>query len=118
MRIEEIKRSERKKGRILIKLEDSSLLRVTEEELLRFGLSVGMELDAEQIEALHTAARSSSTKVTAANMIVMDMHGRFSFAFFLYYTARIRKMQGRKSRKLYVAKPFAPFGWRSWNDLP
>ena len=69
MRIEEIKRSERKKGRILIKLEDSSLLRVTEEELLRFGLSVGMELDAEQIEALHTAARSSSTKVTAANMI-------------------------------------------------
>ena len=69
MRIEEIRKSERKQGRFLIKLEDSSLLRVTEEELLRFGLSVGMELDAGQIEALKVSAKTSSTKAAAANMI-------------------------------------------------
>jgi len=57
MRIEEVKPSERKKGRFLVKLEDSSLLRVTEEELLRFGLRPGMELDEAQLEELHIATR-------------------------------------------------------------
>ena len=69
MRIEEIKRSERKKGRILVKLDSGDLLRVTEEELLRFGLRAGMELDEEQIGALQSAAKTSSTKAVAANMI-------------------------------------------------
>ena len=36
IRIEEVKRSERKKGRFLVRLEDGNILRVTEEELLRF----------------------------------------------------------------------------------
>ena len=44
MRIEEIKPSEGQKGRFLVKLSDGSLLRVTEEELLRFALVRGMEL--------------------------------------------------------------------------
>ena len=69
MRIEEIKRSERKKDRILVKLDSGDLLRVTEEELLRFGLRAGMELDEEQIGALKRSAKATSTKVTAANMI-------------------------------------------------
>jgi len=69
MRIEEIKRSERKKDRILIKLDSGDLLRVTEEELLRFGLRPDMELDEERIVALKDAAKTSSTKATAANMI-------------------------------------------------
>ena len=45
MRVEEVKRSERKKGRFLVRLEDGDILRVTEEELLRFGLRAGLELD-------------------------------------------------------------------------
>ena len=69
MRIEEIKRSERKKGRILIKLDSGDLLRVTEEELLRFGLRPGMELEEGLLEELKTSAKTSSAKVTAANMI-------------------------------------------------
>ena len=69
MRIEEIKRSERKKDRILVKLDSGDLLRVTEEELLRFGLRAGMELDEEQIGALKRSAKATSTKLTAANMI-------------------------------------------------
>ncbi len=69
MRIEEVKRSERKKGRFLVKLADGDILRVTEEELLRFGLRAGMELDAEALEAVRTSARTSSAKAAAANMI-------------------------------------------------
>ena len=69
MRIEEIKRSERKKGRFLVKLEDSSLLRVTEEELLRFGLRPGMELDEAQLEEIQASVKASSAKATAANIV-------------------------------------------------
>ena len=52
MRIAELKKSERKKGRLLVKLEDGDILRVTEEELLRFRLREGMDLDGETLEAL------------------------------------------------------------------
>ena len=69
MRIEEVKRSERRKGRFLVKLEDGDILRVTEEELLRFGLRAGMELDEEQLAALRVSARASSAKAQAANII-------------------------------------------------
>ena len=57
MRVEEVKRSERKKGRFLVRLEDGDILRVTEEELLRFGLRAGMELDEETAEALKQKIR-------------------------------------------------------------
>lgn len=69
MRIEEVKESQRKRGRFLVKLEDGDILRVTEEELLRFGLRGGMELDGETMEALRASARSSSAKAAAANII-------------------------------------------------
>ena len=69
MRIEEVKESQRKRGRFLVKLEDGDALRVTEEELLRFGLRGGMELDGETMEALRASARSSSAKAAAANII-------------------------------------------------
>ena len=69
MRIDEVKKSERKKGRFLVRLEDGSILRVTEEELLRFGLRAGMELDAETLEELRASAKKSSARATAANMI-------------------------------------------------
>ena len=39
-----MKKSQRKPGRFLVKLEDGSLLRVTEEEVLRFGLRRELEL--------------------------------------------------------------------------
>lgn len=69
MRIEEVKKSERKKGRFLVRLEDGNILRVTEEELLRFGLRAGLELDGEAMEALAASVRASSAKAAAANMI-------------------------------------------------
>ena len=60
MRVEEVKLSQRKKGRFLVKLENGDILRVTEEELLRFGLRRGLELDGETWEALRASARTSS----------------------------------------------------------
>lgn len=69
MRIEEVKESQRKRGRFLVKLEDGDVLRVTEDELLRFGLRSGMELDGETMEALRASARSSSARAAAANII-------------------------------------------------
>ena len=69
MRINELKESQRKKGRFLVRLENGDILRVTEEELLRFGLRSGMELDEEALEALRASAKSSSAKAAAANIL-------------------------------------------------
>ncbi len=69
IRIEEVKRSERKKGRFLVRLEDGDILRVTEEELLRFGLRAGLELDGEMLEAVRASVRASSAKAAAADII-------------------------------------------------
>lgn len=69
MRIKEVKQSERKKGRFLVRLEDGDILRVTEDELLRFGLRAGLALGEEELEALRASARASSAKAAAANII-------------------------------------------------
>ena len=69
MRIEEVKKSERKKGRFLVRLESGDILRVTEEELLRFKLRAGLELDEGTLKALCASVKTSSAKTAAANMI-------------------------------------------------
>ena len=69
MLIEEFKESQRKKGRFLVKLENGDILRVTEEELLRFRLRAGMDLDGERLEALRASAKVSSARAAAANII-------------------------------------------------
>lgn len=69
MRVEEVKKSQRKQGRFLVRLEDGGILRVTEEELLRFGLREGMELGEEGLEALRASAKTSQAKAAAARMI-------------------------------------------------
>ena len=69
MEIMEVKPSQRKKGRFLVKLEDGNILRVTEEEVLRFSLAAGMELDDESLEALDESAQRSAVRAAAASMI-------------------------------------------------
>ena len=44
MRVDSLKPSQRKKGRFLLTLENGAIIRITEDELLRFGLREGMEL--------------------------------------------------------------------------
>lgn len=69
MRIDELKESQRKKGRFLVKLEGGEALHVTEDELVRFALRPGMELDDEMALALRASAKVSSAKAAAASII-------------------------------------------------
>lgn len=50
-------------------LEDGTLLRITEDEVLRFRLRAGDELDDETRAEIERSAKRSGTKVKAANMI-------------------------------------------------
>jgi len=69
MRIERIEASRHVKGRVLVFLEDGTCLKVTEQELLVFGLRSGDELDERTLERLRDAAGVSNVKAAAANLI-------------------------------------------------
>ena len=69
MRIERIQASPHKKGRVLVFLEDGACLKITEQELLDFGLRGGDELTPAQLKKLKEAAGVSNTKATAADLI-------------------------------------------------
>lgn len=69
MRLDSLKPSQHKKGRFLLTLENGTVLRVTEDEILKFKLRQGQELDSETLEELQKSANASNTKARAANMI-------------------------------------------------
>lgn len=69
MRIERIEASRHKKGRVLVFLEDGACLKITEQELLDFGLRSGEELDEGTLAKLRQAAGVSNTKAAAADLI-------------------------------------------------
>lgn len=69
MKIEKIQKSKHKQERILVYLEGGDLLRITESELLHFGLYAGLDIDGETVVELQHAAAHSETRVHAANMI-------------------------------------------------
>lgn len=69
MRIDRIQLSKHKKGRVLVFLEDGACLKITEQELLDFGLRAGDELEEETLARLKDAAGVSDTKGLAADLI-------------------------------------------------
>ena len=69
MKIEKIEKSKHRQERILVYLEGGDLLRITESELLHFGLYAGLDIDGETVVELQKAAAHSETRVRAANMI-------------------------------------------------
>lgn len=69
MRVERIEASRHKKGRILVFLEDGACLKITEQELLDFGLRAGDDLDEEALGRLKEAAGVSNTRAAAADLI-------------------------------------------------
>ncbi len=69
MKIEKIERSKHKQERVLVYLEGGDLLHVTESELLRFGLSIGLDIDDGTVIELQQSGARSETRVCAANMI-------------------------------------------------
>lgn len=69
MRIERIEASRHKRGRVLVFLEDGACLKITEQELLDFGLRAGDRLDDGALSRLREAAGISNVKVTAADLV-------------------------------------------------
>lgn len=69
MRIERIEASKHKRGRVLVFLEDGACLKITEQELLDFGLRAGDQLDGETLGRLKEAAGVSNVKAAAADII-------------------------------------------------
>lgn len=69
MKIEKIERSKQKQERILVRLEGGDCLRITEDELLHFGLYEGLDISAEAVVELQKRAAASETRLRAANMI-------------------------------------------------
>ncbi len=69
MRIERIEASKHKRGRVLVFLEDGACLKITEQELLDFGLRSGDELDETALQKLKESAGVSNVKATAADLI-------------------------------------------------
>ena len=69
MRIDRIEPSKRKKGRVLVFLDSGACLKVTEKELLNFGLRAGDELDDDTLKRLREAAGISNIRAKAAEMI-------------------------------------------------
>ncbi len=69
MRIERLEPSKRKAGRILAYLEDGSILRLTEQEVLDHGLRAGDELSEERQRELEDSAGRSAAKADAVRML-------------------------------------------------
>ncbi len=69
MRIERVEPSRHKKGRIQVFLSDGACLKITEQELLDFGLRAGDELNDDTLQRLKESAGVSNTRATAANLI-------------------------------------------------
>lgn len=68
MKIEKIEKSKHKRERVLVFLEGGDLLKITDAELLRFGLFSGMELSDDLLTQVRQEAAYSETKIRAAYM--------------------------------------------------
>lgn len=68
-KIQQIKPSPHVQGRYLIFLEDGQLLKVTEEEMIRFSLCDGLELEDTLFSQLTESALDSQVKATAARIV-------------------------------------------------
>ena len=69
MKIEKIETSKHRQERILVYLEGGDLLRITQSELLHFGLYAGLDIDEETVVKLQKLGKRSETRVRAANMV-------------------------------------------------
>lgn len=69
MRIERLQRSKHVKDRINVFLEDGTLLKITEREILDYHLTKGIELDDDTVRSLRQSAGTSSSKSRAAAII-------------------------------------------------
>lgn len=76
MRISKLEPSKHKKGRFLVHLEDGTLLRVGENELVAFSLYSGLDLDQETRARLESAAHQSGLRDKALNALTARLMSR------------------------------------------
>ncbi|MBQ9974221.1 MAG: regulatory protein RecX [Oscillospiraceae bacterium] len=76
MRIEQLKPSQRVKGRWLAVMEDGSILRLGEGEVIDFVLYEGKELSPEEADGLTQAARKSGLKEKALSLLTVKPQSR------------------------------------------
>ncbi|WP_209345084.1 regulatory protein RecX [Flavonifractor sp. AGMB03687] len=69
MRISKLAPSQRVAGRWLCHLEDGTILRITENEIVAFGLCSGLELTTEQLEAVERAAKAAAVRDKAMDLL-------------------------------------------------
>ena len=69
MKVEQLKPSQRVKGRFLLHMEDGTILRVGENEVISVPLYAGMDLSETEIEALKQSAHHSGLKEKALNLL-------------------------------------------------
>ncbi len=77
MIIQELKPSNRVEGRWLAMLEDGSLLRLGEGEVVAFALYSGKELSAEEADALLAAAKRTGWKEKALDLLTRKPQSRW-----------------------------------------
>lgn len=76
MMIQELKPSKHVEGRWLAVLEDGSVLRVGESEVVDFALCAGKELSEEEADRLQAAARRSALKTKAIELLMRKPQSR------------------------------------------
>ena len=76
MIIQDLKPSKHVQGRWLAMLEDGSILRVGEQEVIQFSLYRGKELSAEEAERLLDSARRSGLKEKAMDLLTRKPQSR------------------------------------------
>ena len=69
LKIIKLEPSRRRQGRWLAHLEDGSILRMGEGEVVSFALYAGMELEDDTLDALTAAARQRQLKDRAVHMV-------------------------------------------------
>ena len=97
-KIERIEASKHKRGRVLVFLEGGTLLKITEQELLDFGLRSGDQLSEETLEKLKKAAGVSDVKSTAADLIGKRAMSRASLE------KKLREKGASESEARYAAE--------------
>ncbi len=107
MRVDRVEPSRHKKGRVLVFLEDGACLKITEQELLDFGLRSGDELDADTLSRLRAAAGVSNVKASAADLI-----GKRAEAIDVFLQAKCRgALDQREKKRLSDALLRRGFAW-------
>ena len=95
MVIQELKPSKRVRGRWLAVLEDGSLLRVGEGEVIQFALCAGRELTEEEAEVCQRG-RNAHVSHVPKNSSVADYHAATAFEClfgYLYLSGRLDRLR-------------------------